>query len=368
VLLGGAVLHIGVGALLGSAVLGPVLLALVKHQMLTLPAGLLVAVAAAVSVFAGAGWVTLVAGLLAGRWRIPAGILTGALFWYLAGTPVLNCLSPTWVLAAGGAALGAMVWACSVWVLTRFVWPHAEFRRYGTRFLGWQIPFPSGRFAWTGLELRILLRDRRGWSYLLSTCAALWTLLGSLTWLPAAFGQVRNVETLDSVPYFLPAIYMGAFFLAGGPMRARGRDLDVDIWLRSLPISSSDYILSKGLVNLVWAGLSWVVFMSVASLLVRIPLTMVVSSLGRASLFASVTYSLAYLWGIFSPIRNEESLQTLVSVTLFSLTAGTVYYLTDQLELLISHALAPFASAVGLSLMFFVLAAAAEERRRGYVD
>lgn len=156
-------------------------------------------------------------------------------------------------------------------------------------------------------------------------------------------------------------------FLAGGALRARGLDISRDAWVISLPLRIGDYVLTKGVVHILLAGASWLVCMAGLSLLIRVPLSSVVDSLRMAALFAAVTYSFAYLWGTIIPLDDQESIQSVISLTMFGTASMVLYQVTTYVERAVQADIAPLAMGLGLSLLFLVMSLLVEERRRSGV-
>lgn len=164
--------------------------------------------------------------------------------------------------------------------------------------------------------------------------------------------------------YFIPALYTGVLFLSAGPLRARGLDATQETWIRGLPLRTGDYVLAKGLIHVLIAGLTWVTLMAGAGLIIRVSVAEVLGSLGNAALLAFVTHSFAYFWGTVMPIDDQESLQSLVSMTLFGVTTLGLYQVLSYVERAIQGSGGPLATGGGTALIFLVMAVLVEDRRR----
>ncbi|MBE3550599.1 MAG: hypothetical protein IMX03_05195 [Brockia lithotrophica] len=334
----------------------PVLLALAHRGFISLPA-LAAGVAGTVILMASAAWLTLVGKLAIRRGWFLFGVAMGAIFWFLTGTAWLDVFRPGPHLAGGIAMLLAVDWVAWRWLLSRFSWPMREGARTDKPPLGHRWPvFPRGRWAWLGYEFRNVLRDASTWSFFAIVIGSIWLFLGLLLWWSSP-GEGFN-------EYVLPGLYMGAFSLALMVLRARGIDLPLETWIRSLPLRPADYILDKAIGSIALAGMAWVILFTGVVLLIGLRVENPVPILGPSALFALVTYSLAFAWGVAMPVRDEDSLQGFMHLAVFALASVVLY---QAAQVLISLFPRPWGVIVsGLSFVFLGigLAIAAEEWRR----
>ncbi|MBT9258902.1 MAG: hypothetical protein KM310_03955 [Clostridiales bacterium] len=350
----------GIFALLLTA---PVLLALAHRGLISLPA-LAAGGAGTVILTASAAWLTLAGKLAAGRGWVLFGGAIGAILWLLTGTAWLNVFQPEPHLAGGIVMLLAMDWVAWRWLLSRFSWPMRGGARTDKPPLGHRWPFPRGRWAWLGYEFRNILRDAYTWTFLATATGGIWLFLGLLLWRPWAGEGLAPFPYDRGLHYVLPGLYLGAFTLALMVLRARGVDLPLETWIRSLPLRPADYILAKAMGSIALASMAWVILFTGVGLLIGLRVENLVPSLGPAALFALVTYSLALAWGVAVPVRDEDSLQGFMHVAVFALASVVLYQAAQLLESLFPRPVGFMVSSLGFISLGIGLAIAAEERRR----
>jgi len=261
-----------------------------------------------------------------------------------------------------------MDWVAWWWLSSRFSWPiNRDARRDARRDplpLGHRWPFPRGRWAWLGYELRNILRDSYTWTFLATAIGGIWLFLGLLLWRSWASEGLAPFPCDKGLYYVLSALYLGAFTLALMVLRARGIDLPLETWIRSLPLRPADYILTKAISSIALASIAWVILFTGVGLFIGMRLEHLVPSLGPAALFALVTYSLALAWGVAVPVRDEETLQGFPHVAVFALASVLLYQVAQLLESLLPRPLGFMVSTLSFIFLGLGLAIAAEEGRR----
>lgn len=194
IVLGAAVPIMLLTGLMATVLVGPGFVALARVGVMT---GFLawLSAGAVVILQVSTAWLTLVTGLMAGRWRILVALLLSSVVWMLLGSPLLNPFAPTpWLAVCVLLLLGLDVVA-TAWVVHRFHWSSGAAEVGTAPPLGHQLAFPKGRLAWLGLEVRLALRDRKGWLFNATVTGSLWLLIGLLTWFPTLFGQGAELQS-----------------------------------------------------------------------------------------------------------------------------------------------------------------------------
>ncbi|PTQ51728.1 MAG: hypothetical protein BLITH_1366 [Brockia lithotrophica] len=343
----------------------PVLLALAQRGYLSLP-GMAVGGVGVVILMTSTAWLTLVGKLAAGRVWVLFGGAIGAILWFLTGTAWLDVFRPGPHLTGGIVMLLILDWLAWRWLLSRFSWPMGGGVR--TRVdkppLGHRWPFPYGRWAWLGYEFRNVLRDTNTKIILAIATGGIWLFLGLLVWRPWAGEGLAPFPYERGLLYVQPGLYLGAFSLALMVLRARGIDLPLETWIRSLPLRPADYILAKAVGTIALASMAWVILFIGVGFLIGLNVEILVLNLGPATLFALVTYSLALAWGVAVPVRDEDTLQGFMHVVLFALASVVLYRVAQLLESLFPRPVGFVMSSLGFISLGIGLAIIAEKWRR----
>ncbi|WP_147401964.1 hypothetical protein [Brockia lithotrophica] len=215
-----------------------------------------------------------------------------------------------------------------------------------------------------GYESRNILRDTNTKIILAPSIGGIWLFLGLLLWRPWAGEGLNPSPYVRELLYVPTALYLGAFSLALMVLRARAIDLPLEIWIRSLPLRPTDYVLAKAMGTIALASMAWVILFMGVGFLIGLNAEILVPNLGQATIYALVTYSLALAWGVAVPLRDEDTLQGLMNAVLFALASVVLYRGAQMLESLFPRPVGFIISSLGFISLGIGFAIIAEKWRR----
>ncbi len=157
--------------------------------------------------------------------------------------------------------------------------------------------------------------------------------------------------------FMVLSIYWVAFLMCALPLRARGVDLSLAWFFRSLPVLPSHYIVAKGLFPIGVATLATAVYMASAFPLAGVTFQSVTSSLVNGLLFALAATSTGFFWGVAFPQDGGSLFGETAQVTGFALATLALFQLLRLLGELLTggREVLPVSAALTMALLLVVL-------------